>query len=318
MYHYVRPANAPELPGIVPLTAEEFEQQLDWLQEYFDVVGPEDYARATSSKTRSDGPACLLTFDDGTRDHAEVITPILSKRDLSGLFFFLSGPISEGLMPKTHKLHLLLSHITDEELWLNLESALGARELNELTDDTEARRVYYYEQDPLRARIKYIVNFRLDVELGEAILRDSLTRTFGSEEAAARQWFASAEQVVNMREANMVIGSHGHSHRSLANLSEKEIQNEIHRCHEVLTEILGSPPRWHAYPFGGSGSTKSNLDYYDRCLTDLDYKAVFTKDSATWNAESNLSHLDRIDCIHLPPRVSESQAFERIGSFATK
>jgi hypothetical protein len=158
----------------------------------------------------------------------------------------------------------------------------------------------------------------LEANLGDSVLRSSLEEAFGSEESAARTWFSSADEIKNMAEANMVIGSHGHSHRSLANLQETEIQEEIDRCHEVLTEILGSPPKWHAYPFGGSGNTRSNLDYYDRCLSKLDYRAVFTKDSETGDAQSGLLHLDRINCIHLPPRVSEAQAFERIGRFATK
>ena len=93
MYHYVRESIESSSSGIRPLLTGEFEEQLDWLEENYRIVSPEEFLSAAKGGYLRDGKApCLLTFDDGTRDHLDVVAPILMRRSLSGVFFVLTWP----------------------------------------------------------------------------------------------------------------------------------------------------------------------------------------------------------------------------------
>src|SRR5438477_12798539 len=98
MYHYVWRDDEPAPRGIRPLLASEFEDQLDWLEERYDIVQPDEFLEILRRGDCSQRPPCLLTFDDGTKDHARVVTPILARRGLGGLFFVLTWPIELGRM----------------------------------------------------------------------------------------------------------------------------------------------------------------------------------------------------------------------------
>ncbi len=93
MYHYVRPDGEQVPGGIRPIRTSEFEDQLDWLCDQYDVLPADEFLERLSSRgSHFLKPPCLLTFDDGTKDHAEVVTPILQRRGLSGVFFVLTWP----------------------------------------------------------------------------------------------------------------------------------------------------------------------------------------------------------------------------------
>ena len=83
-YHYARDGHS-EIPGgITPILVDVLERQHDWLQSNFEIVsGPEflkSYDHAFEDGKKS---PCLITFDDGTRDHLETVLPILERRCLS-------------------------------------------------------------------------------------------------------------------------------------------------------------------------------------------------------------------------------------------
>ena len=116
MYHYVLPRDPAPPRGIRPLFVDEFEHQLDALGERYDIVHPVEFLRRIEEGAVSAKPACMLTFDDGTRDHLEVVAPILEKRGLRGLFFVLSWPIEERRMPLAHAVHWALS-LDEHAVW---------------------------------------------------------------------------------------------------------------------------------------------------------------------------------------------------------
>src|SRR5260221_3849592 len=161
MYHYVRPDGATIPGGIRPMLTGEFERQLDWLERHYSIVRPHEFEGWIAGEGSLAKPPCLLTFDDGTRDHAEVVTPILQSRGLGGVFFVLSGPAEDGMMPLTHAVHWLLGQ-PDAVTWELFEryahERLGGAAA--LGDPIEAKRIYHYEPE-LRARIKYAANMAL-------------------------------------------------------------------------------------------------------------------------------------------------------------
>src|SRR5678816_4171615 len=89
MYHYVRdPGDAAEAgSGIPGLSVERLAAQLDELAQRHTFVSWPQVRGTLIGEKLLPANACLLTFDDGLRDHYLNVFPLLRARGLSGLFF---------------------------------------------------------------------------------------------------------------------------------------------------------------------------------------------------------------------------------------
>ena len=82
-YHKVLPEPGPK-PGFYTITAEDLRRQLDLLAG----SGLEPLAPGQLNQGGlPPKPAYLLTFDDATVDHYEVVRPVLERQGLRGVFF---------------------------------------------------------------------------------------------------------------------------------------------------------------------------------------------------------------------------------------
>ena len=110
MYHYVRdPGDGAEAASGIPgLPVAEFEMQVDDLARRYEMVAWPDVRDYVLHGRPLPLDACLLTFDDGVRDHYLNVFPALRARGLSGLFFALARKPGGG-MPLPFKLHYLMA-----------------------------------------------------------------------------------------------------------------------------------------------------------------------------------------------------------------
>ena len=79
MYHYVRKIRASKFPKIKGLELESFKKQLNFLQENFNIIDPKDLLKTKNFKLPDH--SCVLTFDDGYKDHIKYVFPELKKRN---------------------------------------------------------------------------------------------------------------------------------------------------------------------------------------------------------------------------------------------
>jgi peptidoglycan/xylan/chitin deacetylase (PgdA/CDA1 family) len=305
MYHYVRNDDDRDIPaGIRPMLTSQFEEQLDWLGEHYSILHPQQFLNWLAGQHETEKPPCLLTFDDGTADHATVVTPILAARNLSGVFFVLTGPAEESLMPLTHALHWLLSQ-PDEKTW-RLFQQLAREELHDesaLGDPAEAKRIYHYEPE-LRARIKYAANMALPPQATATILHRAAEQARIALKDLARQWFVAPAQIQQMHQAGMTIGLHGHSHSSLQTLGEDGIRQEIAHASNYLTNLTGEIPTWWACPFGGAGASPAALAAMQDAMRRANLRAAVTTQQSPVTRAADVFALPRYDCIDLPPKKS--------------
>src|SRR5437773_920725 len=82
LYHGISKAEDPN-----SISAAIFEQHISLLQQHFAIADPE---RLSERRTPYERIRVLLTFDDGFRNHAEVVAPILKKHRVPALFFISS------------------------------------------------------------------------------------------------------------------------------------------------------------------------------------------------------------------------------------
>ena len=63
----------------------------------------------------------------------------------------------------------------------------------------------------------------------------------------------TADQLLEMREGGMTVGSHSYAHLDLTSLSEAECQRDLHESRELLEDVLRARVALLAYPFGRHG-----------------------------------------------------------------
>ncbi len=88
MYHGV-----PRRPPVGRIDAIAFEQHVTWLKQRFDLLSAGEYP---TYRPRGARAAAILTFDDGYRNNAEVVAPILQRLRVPAVFFVSSRHADSG------------------------------------------------------------------------------------------------------------------------------------------------------------------------------------------------------------------------------
>lgn len=97
------------------------------------------------------------------------------------------------------------------------------------------------------------------------------------------------EQIRELRDGGMIIGSHGITHRILTELKDKELDYELNESKKILEEKLGQPIDYLSIPRGFYNKKIINL------AREAGYKAVFT---------SNQKDLDRFKVGRIPVKCN--------------
>lgn len=252
MYHYVRnPGDKAEAgSGIPGLPVREFEAQLDSLSRQYTFVTWPEVCSSLSEGKPLPGSACLLTFDDGIRDHYFNVFSVLHARKLSGLFFVLDRSNTQGLV-LAHKIHFLLAKLGLPGLfhmvWENLNS--GQRVLYR-----EAEKRYRLSYPPTSTEnrlnlLKAVLQRDLSAEI-DVLLSDLFEEHIGSESETAESYYLNPEQIREMHAGGMHFGGHSRRHPWFDWIDAREREAEIKASCEWLGKIEPGP--WaFAYPYGG-------------------------------------------------------------------
>jgi peptidoglycan/xylan/chitin deacetylase (PgdA/CDA1 family) len=224
-------------------TAEQFDEQMEFLKRNFDVISPHELpiARRTGR-----GRYVIITFDDGYRDNYEAAFPILKRHRLHASFFIPTGYIDRRELPWWDQIAWMIRHSDAAEI------PAGRWFTRPLTLAGEAR-----EQAITEALHKYralagreTANFMAD--LADATGHPSLPTHLGDE--VLMTW----NNIRELRLAGMTIGGHSVNHPILARLSSAEQVQEIRGCYERLHEMTGVRPKAFSYP-GGKRETFNTI-----------------------------------------------------------
>lgn len=257
MYHYVRDAEGSEFPGIKALSIDKFRGQLAYAQKYYSVISMETLLRALSRPEDLPERACLLTFDDGLKDHVKNVLPILKEMKLPGVFFIPARPITEGKILDVQKIQHILAGFPD--------AAALASDVCRLIEENRAEYnlagADFYKQkstDVDRFDSKEIVFVKrvLQRELPFIARRFIVGRLFSkyvaqSEESLFRELYMDTSDIAQLQNAGMFIGSHGFEHEWLGTLDKREQEREIDLALKFLGQIGVDTREWvMGYPYG--------------------------------------------------------------------
>jgi peptidoglycan/xylan/chitin deacetylase (PgdA/CDA1 family) len=290
-YHYVRQLPDTPYPRLKGMLASDFERQLDRLAARFEIASMESALAFLDGTYVPRRDLCLLTFDDGLRDHYEEVLPRLVKRGLEGAFFVITSCI-EGHVASVHKNHFLMAALDPQAYRRRVMERLPAFDRAEMPDSDRVRATYRWDDAPT-AELKYLLNFVVPAPTREALLEDLFLETFGDERAFARQLYLDWSEVTDLQRLGMSVGGHTHTHPVLSRLTPSEQREELTVSTSMLEQKL--LPQWiwpFSYPFGKPDAfDSSTID----TLRDLTYTCAFTTEPGCNRSGHDRFRIRRID-----------------------
>jgi peptidoglycan/xylan/chitin deacetylase (PgdA/CDA1 family) len=301
VYHYVRDLPRSRFPRIEGLHIDDFLVQLQTINQRYEIVTLATAAEFLAGQYKPRRDLCLLTFDDGLREHYEVVTPILAERGWEGLFF-ISTSCPQGRVASVHKNHFLMAGLHFDQYRSAMFDAIEFHDPDAVLhlDHSLAQQIYRWDT-PEAALLKYLTNFHLSDAIRTRILDDLFAEWLGDEREFATELYLSWEEARAMQAAGMVLGGHSHAHKALAKMSEAEQHEDLETATRLLHERLNPQPLWpFSYPYGTPGEAFSPATA--QIIRNLGYCCAFSTEVGGIEVGDDLMSLRRFDTNDLPLR----------------
>jgi len=193
-----------------------------------------------------------LSMDDGYRDNALTMAPLLHARGIPATVFLETRALDERRVNWTHHLHFLFAKLGPEAASRELASrarALGAEVPKgaALADVVDAAlqlgdQTYYH----VKRRLKYDV----DPALRDTLMAELFRDRGGDEGALCERLYMTWDQARELAASGFELGGHTVSHAILSTLDEAGQRAEVGGSCDAMRAALGAAPEVFAYPFG--------------------------------------------------------------------
>lgn len=305
MYHYVRDLKRSRYPEIKGLDAADFVEQIAYIKRHYTVISGAQLIDAVENGSRLAERPLLLTFDDGYTDHFDHVLPVLEREELSACFFPPGKCILERKVLDVNKIHFILAAVSNKRLLVDrigsfVEENREAYGLHSPVEYWNSVAKPNRWDPPEVVYCKRMLQRELPIELRQALTDELFAEFVSSDEAAfADELYMSADQIVELGERGMFIGSHGYDHFWLNRLSTEEQSAEIDRSLDFLRSVGAPTKNWiMCYPYGGYDDSLRSI------LRARDCSVGLTTEVGLASLESHDAlALPRIDTNDLPKRA---------------
>ena len=247
MWHYIVPKEG--LPVKITgelCSLENFRSQLQKIKEKFNIVSTSTLIESIKKKEELPSNSLMLTFDDGTKDHYQVVLPVLQEMGLTATFFVLTAPLM-GRIPSTFKLQLICGNndpqVVRHEIF---PTVLREHGLERYLENIESG-TYYFELREI-GEVKWTCNVKMKPEEKDVVIEDMFREFFTGEIELVNKMFLNKSEVTTLHQAGMTIGSHGVNHQTMSTLLSEHLERELNESKRFLEETLGSRVTTLGYP----------------------------------------------------------------------
>lgn len=308
-YHYVRNLPATRFPGIKGMLLDDFRGQVKLLKERYEMASLESTLAYLSGEFQPTRDLCLMTFDDGLKEHYADVTPVLVEERIQGLFFVITSCLEEKAVASVHMNHFLMAHLGFAEYRRVFTERLAGTEAakNIARGAFQSTAAHTYPLDTTEvAEFKYLFNFLLPFETRDEIVRSLFVEHLGSESAFANELYVTWKEARQMQAAGMIIGGHTHRHLPLAKQSGPEMQRDLQQSRSLMNQQLAQQPMWpFSYPYGKRDSyNDATVDV----LKSLGFCCSFTTEAGNNLPGHELFSVHRLDGQHDPAFRSAAQS----------
>jgi peptidoglycan/xylan/chitin deacetylase (PgdA/CDA1 family) len=297
MYHYVRDLPRTDFPNLNGILLDDFRRQVAELSSRFEIASIESALDFLTGEYRPRRDLCLLTFDDGLREHYTDVMPFLQEKRIRGVFFLITGCLEEKKMAAIHMHQFLMA-----ALGFNDYADAFFRKVVSMCPDAFAplnvdadRAAQTYPWDPPEiARFKYLFHFGMDPDLRDRAVRELFTQHIGDEASFAESLYLNWEEARKMQKAGMAIGGHTHQHRPLSQMNARELTLDLETNYRLLRQKLMPQAVWSfSYPYGKKDSFHLRAV---RKLQQLGFRCAFSTEIGDNRRGSDRYMVGRTDC----------------------
>jgi len=276
-YHYIRDNSSEQLfPRILGTSVNEFEKHIEMFSNFFKLITPSDALSFSYGdyNFNDNEIGLLLTFDDGLSDHYTA-AKILAKHGIKAIFFIPTCILKDELPANPIIIHYCIAKFGLSDFLIFFKSSLEEN----LSDFSNHIKKFSYidgNYNEVIQKIKYFFKYEINEKLSRLILLEIYENMFHDEFPNAMEiMHLTKNQISEMIEMGHSIGTHTHSHISIASskLTKKEFNYEIVKPKNYLEKSFGIKSEFMSYPFGGIADC---LSAKELIMKTNSYKLAFT------------------------------------------
>jgi peptidoglycan/xylan/chitin deacetylase (PgdA/CDA1 family) len=273
--------------GIYPVSKKKFIHQINELGKDYDFISQFDLADCFSKKEFPNGNYCLLTFDDGLKEQMDAFV-ILQELKIPAVYYIPVKPLVDMSVLDVHKLQLIRSKVTDEQLLTELKK--NSNYLYTPEDIQKATNQYKYDGE-LARELKFQLNFNLSNFQKAKFLSNLFKQIFGSEQTFSASFYMNKNDLQTLATFKQ-IGAHGYEHTPLALMDHAKL--DLKTSMDYLFDITHQPIRSISYPFGSKEAVNDVVANHAKNLG-VDFALTMWRGINTLSEKTNPFLLNRID-----------------------
>lgn len=213
---------------------KQFEQDLDFLLRHFEPVSVEEMVKDLNNGNDQKKGGFLLTFDDGFREVAEVIAPLLKKKGVPAVFFINPAFIDNKELFYRCKISILIGAIKQGGVTIQAVKQIAA--LLELPSDVSTVELErkLKDIDQTTAGVLNLLAPILGVDFDDYLKR--------------HQPFLRSEQLGELVQNGFTLGGHSWDHPYYRLLSVSDQVAQTARSMEYVHQNYGPGPSLFSFP----------------------------------------------------------------------
>jgi peptidoglycan/xylan/chitin deacetylase (PgdA/CDA1 family) len=271
-YHLVTDEPAPHADSLYPVVSvKRFLEDIGFfLQNFYPMTFREVLDVASGMPSKAKIPGFFLTFDDGLREMAETVAPILSAKGIQAAFFVNPAYTGNRNLFYRHKASLLVSRIRGPG---NLKSAGQCAKILECKPREVISRIMSAGTDDAHLLDRLASYLEIDFQ------------QFLNE----KKPYLDIPQLKWLQKEGFIVGSHSLDHPLFADLSETEMKKQLAGSMEWLQSNLAISTRSFAFPFSDDRVPASFFRWmFDEAKIDVSFG------TAGFKQDAFVKHLQRI------------------------
>jgi len=221
----------------VDMPLNVFKKQIEYICRNYKVISLQEALDCLEQKAPIPQNSIVITFDDSTKDEYRYAFPIFKEYNINATFFLATQVIDSK----------------ENTLWVHkriiIEKAIGIEKLIQ-----EMCRHLPYLQELINGNVGFrdMLKYQLDSVTRTEVLDKIFNEVFqnGRERKIAEDLYFTWDEVKEMANAGMLVGSHTVTHPVLSMEDIDSIREEIFVSKKRIEEAVGAEVNLFSYPFG--------------------------------------------------------------------
>lgn len=221
----------------------QLEAIVRWFQPRYEVgsIG----AGVAQLDARAKRSFLALSFDDGYRDNARVLGPLVERNGIGATVFLESRPLDERRVNWSHKYFWLLAKLGPEALVERYGAHSGPTHtflaLNQMIAESRGNERY---------QLKRILKYDAPPDERDRALDGAFAEAGGDERRLCEDLYMNWDEARELAARGVELGGHTVTHAILSKVPGEVQRREIEQGAQSLARGLGKAPTTFAYPWG--------------------------------------------------------------------